>query len=275
MHTTKDWSQFTFFELWNPWLFGFILVVAAAYAIGTNQMRRRIEEPEPFPVKRKLSFYGGLFILYVAAGSPLQALGHHYLFSAHMMQQSLMFFFVPPLLLLGTPTWLIRPLFQNNRVRKWTRVLTNPILAVGSFNILLSFYHFPIIFDFMMSHSILGSFYHFAIFITSIQMWWLITCPLPEYERLSELKKMAYIVVNGLLLYPACAAIIFAGKPLYMTYMHAPQLFAFLPPEDDQQFGGVIMKLMQEAALIFVLALNFFKWYRRERQNDNADTQQL
>jgi hypothetical protein len=38
-----------------------------------------------------------------------------------------------------------------------------------------------------------------------------------ERHRLTELRKMGYIVANGILLYPACALIIFADKPLYAT----------------------------------------------------------
>lgn len=266
-----DWSQFTFVDLWSPWFLGLILVVAGLYVVGTNTVRRKIGDAAQIPTWRALSFYGGLLIIYVAVGSPLQAAGHHFLFSAHMMQQSLLFFVAPPLLLLGIPDWLVRAAIQFQPVKKWIHVLTNPVLAVVLFNGLLSFYHFPLIFDFMMKNTALGSLYHVIIFITSIQMWWLITCPLPELEKLTELKKMAYIVVNGLLLYPACAAIIFAGQPLYETYQHVPQLFSFLPPDDDQQFGGVIMKLMQEGALIFALAITFFKWSRREKGEEAAE----
>jgi putative membrane protein len=99
-------------------------------------------------------------------------------------------------------------------------------------------------------------------------MWWVIVCPLPEMDRLSELLKVTYIVINGLLLYPACALIIFADDLMYKTYAHAPQITELLSPMDDQQLGGVIMKIMQEGVFVVLLALIFKRWYRRENAKE-------
>jgi putative membrane protein len=96
-------------------------------------------------------------------------------------------------------------------------------------------------------------------------MWWPIFCPLPEWNKLGELFKIGLIFGNGLLLTPVCALIIFANKTLYTSYMGVPQLFAILPPLDDQQLGGVIMKGVQELTYITVIGIIFFQWARKEK----------
>ena len=49
-------------------------------------------------------------------------------------------------------------------------------------------------------------------------MWWPMLNPLPEYQTLSDIKKLGYMFANGILLTPACALIIFTTAPLFATY---------------------------------------------------------
>lgn len=89
--------------------------------------------------------------------------------------------------------------------------------------------------------------------------------------------------MNGLLLTPACACIIFSQSTLYQLYTQGsrilctpfyytevdiPRLVDFLTPYADQQLGGVIMKIMQELIYASVLGLAFFQWYRKERNEE-------
>lgn len=123
-------------------------------------------------------------------------------------------------------------------------------------------------------------------------MWWPILNPLPVAGDLPELRKMGYVAMNAILLTPACALVIFANEPLYLTYtdpqvwavalgycipkgadfilenFSGPQAFYILPPLEDQQLGGVIMKVVQEIIDIIILAYIFFKWYAKEKKDD-------
>lgn len=67
-----------------------------------------------------------------------------------------------------------------------------------------------------------------------------------ELGRLSDLQNLGYIFAGRLLLPSACTLIIFSDTPFYFVYSSAPQLFNFLPPLDNQQTGGIIMKIVQE-----------------------------
>ena len=90
-------------------------------------------------------------------------------------------------------------------------------------------------------------------------MWFPVFCPLPELNRLNDLKKMAYIFGNGVLLTPACALIIFADSIIYDMYANVTVPFAHLSPLDDQQLGGVIMKIIARDHLWSYTCLYFFQ----------------
>jgi len=260
-----------FFTLWNPEYMLLTILLAYLYlrAVGTG--RERFANSSPVSSLQKISFLTGLALFYTAVGSPINYYGHHVLFSAHMFQQSILFMTVPPLLLLGTPAWLLRPLLNKAAIAKAVSIASHPILAVTTFNVLFSFYHLPFIFDAIMEYQALHFVYHVILFVTAVQMWWLITCPVPEWNRLTHLKKMGYIFANGVLLTPACALIIFADNSLYTTFANAPQVIYWLPSLDDQQLGGVLMKLIQEFAYGTGLWYVFTQWYRKENPADKID----
>ena len=55
---------------------------------------------------QKLSFFSGLFVMFVSLNGPLHDLSDFYLFSAHMVQHLLLTLVLPPLLIGGTPGWM-------------------------------------------------------------------------------------------------------------------------------------------------------------------------
>jgi putative membrane protein len=262
-----------FFELWNPVVLLLVVVVGALYVQAVGPWRQHFEGAEPVRFKHKLSFVTGLLLFYVAQGSPLAYVGHHYLFSAHMLQQSILYLIMPPLLLIGTPAWLVRFLLKPKWLGGIVKASVKPLFALFWFNLVFSFYHIPFIMDAVMENEWLQLLYQTVLLIAAFQMWFPVFCPLPEWDGLSELKKMAYIFLNGILLTPACALIIFAGKPLYAMYMNVTPPFPYLHTVDDQQLGGVIMKILQEVVYGLALGYTFFKWFRKERKNDELSDQ--
>jgi putative membrane protein len=128
-----------------------------------------------------------------------------------------------------------------------------------------------LIFNVVSTNDLYDYISHTILLVAAFFMWWNITCPVPEMERLSSLLKFAYIVGNGVLLTPACALIIFADSVLYTAYIGVPQLFSALTPLGDQQLGGVIMKIIQELVLGTALAYSFRQWYSREKSMEAID----
>jgi putative membrane protein len=56
--------------------------------------------------------------------------------------------------------------------------------------------------------------------------------------------------------------------------LSGPELFSNMPIMEDQQLGGIIMKIIQEIIYGVILAIVFFQWYRSEQENADEITQQ-
>ncbi|GAB2701265.1 cytochrome c oxidase assembly factor CtaG [Paenibacillus thermoaerophilus] len=288
-------EYFGFRELWSPLTLIGTLAVAAVYLRIVGAWRHRFADSEPVPLSRKLLFLAGLAVHYLARGGPVDLLGHM-MFSAHMVAMVMAFLMAPPLMLLGLPGWLLKPLFRF----KWTgaplRFFTSPLVSVLMFNAAFSFYHFPAVHDYIMVHYVVHWWFWTFLLFAAFMMWWPIIEPIKEQKRLSQLLKMAYIFANGVLITPACALIIFAKSAMYATYTDpsvwtqamgycmpagsmdllkqfegGPAFFAILDPAEDQQLGGVIMKVMQEIIYGAALAYVFFSWYIQSRKDDDIE----
>jgi len=283
-------SNFSFEQIWSPITLLVYIIIAAAYLLITGPYRTAFAHTEPLGWRRKALFLIGLFLFYLAQSGPLEVLAH-LMFSAHMIAMTVSYIIAPPLLILGTPAWIWRR-FLSWRIMRPFRRLAHPIFTIGLFNGLFSLYHLPAILDYVMVNYTVHTALYAVLFISSLAMWWPIVCPVPEYNRLSELRKMAYIFVAGFLLTPACALIIFAPTSLYETYTNpavwsialaycipgdpaafleafqGPSFFTSMTPVDHQQIGGISMKLIQEILYISILGWVFMHWFRREKQHD-------
>ncbi len=82
------------------WATSGLLASGLLYLRGFRRIRRT--RPHLFPSWRALCFLGGLLSLYIAIGSPIDALDD-VLLSAHMTQHLIFMSVAPPLLLLGAP----------------------------------------------------------------------------------------------------------------------------------------------------------------------------
>jgi putative membrane protein len=266
---TNIFSNYSFFELWSPALFFILLLITLGYFYILASIPKRLVNTEPVKHRQKIYFLIGLFLYFIAKGSPLEILAQHYLFSAHMIQQSILFFIVPPLILLGIPVWLEKTVAQSIFNKKIIRIFSNPILVMLVFDGLLTLYHFPIVFDSLMSgqFNLLENIYGLILFFFAFQMWWFVIAPISELDGIFDLKRIAFLIINSLLLYPVCTFIMFADGIIYKTYGFAPQIIEFLDSHIDQQSGGVIMKAIQEIVFVIALSMIFKRWYRKENSD--------
>lgn len=264
----------TIYGWWNPWILLLTVMIACVYFIFTGPQRHRFLDHEVVPPRKKIFFLVGLFIFFLALGSPLAYIADHYLFSVHMLQQSLLYLVMPPIILLGLPDWLIRPLWWRPMLEPILTFFTHPLIAIALFNLLLSLYHLPIIFDTIMSSVWLMIGAHLLLLLSAFCMWWPVIAPIPELDRLSPLQKMTYLFADSILLTPACALIIFAGGLMYESFPYTDVPASLLPltPLDDQQTGGVIMKVIQEVAYGTFLCYTFFGWVRGERKKEAEES---
>lgn len=245
---------------WNFLLAGILVTIFVVYIL-------KFKKEHGF-LKKSTYFFFALLIFYLTLGSPLHVLGDHYLFSAHMLEQSLVYVALPPLLLLGLPNRLVEPILRFGLRFKVISFLKKPLIPLLLFNVLFSFYHIPLIFNAVVSNNIWHNLTHIILTATALFMWVPLIPIIKELDRLSAIQKIGYIFAAGILLTPACALIIFSDEPFYTVYNDAPQLFDIIPPLDDQQTGGIIMKVIQELVFGTMIGYIFFKWARKERLKD-------
>ncbi|WP_181348947.1 cytochrome c oxidase assembly factor CtaG [Thalassobacillus sp. CUG 92003] len=280
--------MFGFRALWSPYYLLFIVLLSAAYYYLTGPGRYRFtNEPAPTP-KQQTMFYSSMLLLYVIKGSPVDLLSH-IMFTAHMSQMALYFLLFPLLVIRGLPVWMWQKLFSLNGIAPLLRLLTKPLIAILLFNGLFSIYHMPAIFDFAKSDEIAHAVITTVILFTAFCMWWPVFTPLKSMQTMSPILKIGYIFANGVLITPACGLIIFAGAPIYETYsqsgawiqalslcvpadvlnglsnsLSGPQFFTPIPLVEDQQLGGIVMKITQEVIFGAIIARIFFEWFQQE-----------
>ena len=288
-------SIFGFQALWSPIMIGVLVFLTILYFLITVKWRNDFKVSEPLKKKEAAYFLIGIVLLYIVKGSPVDLMAH-IMFSFHMVQMALLLLLVPPLLMKGIPWWVWKAVIELPAVRKIFPILTKPLLALIVFSGLFSIYHIPMLFDTIKLDEGLHGTYTFILFLSAIFMWWSIVDIKEVTQRLHGLKKIGFIIGSAVLITPACALIIFTGTPLYDTYtnpdvwlkamelcvpastlaglsLSGPELFSNMTPLDDQQLGGILMKIVQEIIYAVFLISIFFKWYKNEQDNAEEITQ--
>lgn len=284
-------QQFTFEDVWSPLFLALMLILTALYFVLVGPIADRAGIEEKATPWQKVMFISGMFILYMAQGGPISLLGHT-MFTFHMISMALSYIAAPPLLMRGIPAWVWRKVLDYPLIKSFA-FLGKPIVAALLFNGLFSIYHIPVVHDYVMLNFAVHRLYYIVLFIASLLMWGSLVHPVPDRDRGSSLAKIGFIFLNMVLLTPACGLIIFASEPLFATYsdpnvwaaamgycysgdpqvllqsVGGPSYFNLLPnAQQDQQVGGVVMKMFQELIFGIMLAYVFFQWYKKERSEE-------
>ena len=211
----------------------------------------------------------GVFLLWVAAGTPIHDWGERYLFTVHMIQHLLISMIAAPLLLLGTPGWLLRPFLTRRYVFPVAKVLALPIVAIAVFNLTTVFTHLPEFMDFVLTHHAVHFFAHVLLMASAILLWWPVFSPLPELPRLHFSGQFIYLFVQSLVPSIVASIMTYGTTVLYPFYAAAPRRWG-LSPLDDQVMAGLVMKLSGGALIFGLMTVVFFRWYKQE-QRDHPD----
>lgn len=277
---------FGFRALWSPYFLAALILITLGYFLLLGKYKDRFKNASPLTGRQIAYFLSAMVLLYAVKGSPVDLLGH-IMFSFHMTQMAVLYLVIPPLFILAVPDWLWRSVFSFSWMKPAASLVKKPLAALLIFNIIFSLYHVPLVFDFVKTSMWLHAGYTVLLFILALYMWFPLVNTMEEFQSLSGVKKVAYIFGSGILMTPACGLIIFSDHPLYETYsssaawaaamelcvpagtlaslnLSSPEMFNGLPLMEDQQLGGVIMKIIQELVLGVVLGYIFYAWYNKE-----------
>lgn len=283
---------FGFRALWSPYFLLFIVLITILYFYLIGPGRKYFKETADVTIKQKVYFVLAMVALYISKGSPLDLFGH-ITFTGHMASMAILFLIVPPLLIFGIPIWMWNAFVYLPIIHPVMKFFTQPIIALLLFNTFFSLYHVPFVFDVIKTNALYHAIVTTVIFVSAFFMYWPLLNQLPNWKQINGLKKLAYIIGNSVLITPACGLIIFANAPLFETYSNpdawvqalslcvpidmlqglsltGPEMFTNMGLREDQQLGGIIMKIIQEIVYGSFLAYVFYEWVKKEREKDEV-----
>lgn len=244
-----------------------ILLTALIYVRGWLALRRT--RPAQFNLDRLLAFLGGLACLWIAIGSPLEALADD-LLSAHMIEHLILMSLVPPLVLLGLPVVpLLRglprpirmaiagPLLRSRALRGFVHLLVRKRVAWLAMNLTFLLWHIPAAYDFALEHEFWHDMEHVCFLGTSLLFWWCIIRPWPAEARKHDWGILIYLVGADFVNTGLSAFLAFCGRAVYPYYSSHPNPFR-IDPVADQVLGGVVMWVFGSTAFLIPAAVIAF-----------------
>ena len=222
---------------------------ALIYTIGWLRLRGLL--PNLISPWRLATFSAGIFSLWIAVGSPLEAFDDVSL-SVHMVQHLLLMAVAPPLLLLGAPALpLLRGLPRPLRhgigwvlgcapAQRLGRILANPAVCWTAATVALIAWHLPPAFELALRSDSWHKFEHVCFFATSLMFWWPVIQPFPSVAKWPRCSIPLYLFLATLPCGALGAFLTFCDRVLYPSYATAPAIFN-VSPLDDQVFAGALM----------------------------------
>jgi putative membrane protein len=248
---------------WTGWSVHWSTVIGIA-ALAALYLWRASKAPEPGTPsgKQKLSFFSGLFVMFITLNGPLHDLSDSFLFSAHMVQHLSLTLLLPPLLIGGTPGWMLRPLIRTHAVRAVAQFVTRPVSCYVIFNLVIMLWHLPFFYNASMANHNIHIGEHLMFMASAVLLWWPFMSPMPELPRLSYPTQILYCFLTTLPMMVVAIYITMADHVLYPAYAVAPRIW-HLTPMMDQRIGGLIMWVPGSIVFYGFMSVVFFKWVAR------------
>jgi putative membrane protein len=266
---------------WNTNPIPTLLLLAVAYLYVTG-MERWHNPSYHIGFWQKVSFFSGLFAIFLALQSPIDALADH-LFSIHQVQHMLLRMIAPILILLGLPLTpilrgmppgmlqgVVRPIVRSATVRSVYHILTHPALVILLFMGTLFLWQTPSLHNLALRNNEVHEVMHFSMLLTGLRFWWLFIDPRPGRARLHYGLRMLFL---GLVVIPNTvlgAAITFNSSLLYQAYAEVEQPFN-LSLMNDQQLGGLLLWVLGDMMSIIAAGILMVMWYQHEEAQDQLD----
>ena len=250
---------------WNHWhtepaLLTGILAVVWAYLVLTGPLRGKLDPKAPHPRRETIYFFFGVVIFYIAVGSPLDAMGEGFLFSAHMVRHNLLMYVVAPLTVIAIPGWFIDALCNKSAIFKRSfRFLVHPMIAGFLFTFTFCIWHFPALYEWALHDKVMHMIEHLTMYGSSVIVFWPILSRSLAAPARPYGVQMLFIFLLMVAQIPLFGILTFSTEVLYPTYDLAPRITA-LDPMSDQVLGGLLMKVANMVISLWLIGRAFYKW---------------
>ena len=136
--------------------------------------------------------------------------------------------------------------------------------ALFFFNITFGLWHLPNIYDLSVSFEKLHALEHVMFIFGAIFMWWPLVNQSKLFPSIHYGLKLVYLFLLSIAQIIVFGIITYAPHNIYTHYEHTTYIFN-LTPLEDQQLGGIIMKVGTALILMGMFIYYYFKWYLSEK----------
>ena len=211
----------------------------------------------------------GLILIFVALVSPIDSLSNIALFSAHMVQHILLMLLASACLLLGTPGYWIRALYDLPVFKRLLPIVTQPLIILITFNVVMWIWHVPALYEGALRNPNVHIVEHLMFLAFGVLMWLPVIHDVPPGHVLSYPARMAYLFACMVSSSILGAIFTFAPKIVFPFYGNAPLAFG-LAPITDQQLAGLIMWVPGSGVFFVAILAVFAAWLNSEDRKAKA-----
>jgi putative membrane protein len=218
---------------------------------------------------RLAALMGGLAALWIAVGSPLAWMDHHWL-TAHMAQHLLLMTVAAPLIFLGAPAI---PWPQGlARLHGFWRLIAHPVFCWLAATLVVIGWHVPALFEVGMRSAGWHAFEMSTFFAAGLLFWWPVVQPWRSIADWPRWSIPLYLFLATIPCDALSAFLTFCGRVVYPHYLSSPNA---LP---DQERAGALMWVwvtfvyLAPAAAITIQMLSPQRPSDAELSSQNLDT---
>ena len=227
-----------------------LLLIALLYLRGWLYLRSRSRNATP--AWRAGSFFFGLFLIWVALGSPLSAFDEQ-LLTVHMVQHLLLMTFAPALILMGAPVMpllhglprqfvraVLGPLFRWPPVQRLGRLLSQTAFCWFAGAAALVIWHVPASFTLALQSETWHMVEHASFLGAGFLFWWPVVRPWPSVPSRPRWSILLYLFLATLPCDILSGFLVFSDRVAYPALLSNVRLFGMSTLE-DQQCAGALM----------------------------------
>jgi putative membrane protein len=240
------------FESWSCSIGLTFAVVLAGVLYLRGWLRLHSASVNAIPSWRAGSFFLGLFLIWLAVGSPLAAFDEE-LLTVHMVQHLLLMTVAPPLILVGAPVMpllhalprkflqsILGPLFRSPAMQGIGRVLSQPAFCWLAAAAALLGWHVPAAFTLGLQSEEWHAIEHGCFLGSGFLFWWPVVQPWPSVPRWPRWSMLVYLFLATVPCDILSAFLVFCDRVVYTVYLSTPKHFGISALE-DQQCAGALM----------------------------------
>jgi putative membrane protein len=239
----------------QSWTFPVWLTLAmtlAGFAYLRGWIHLRTANAKVIPVWRAASFFFGLFLIWVALGSPLTSFDEE-LLTVHMIQHLLLMTIAPPLILLGAPVMpllhglprqfvqtVLGSVFRLPAAQRAGKIILQPAVCWLAASATLVGWHVPAAFTLGLQSEVWHVAEHACFLGSGFLFWWPVVQPWPSVVAWPRWGMLLYLFLATLPCDILSGFLVFCDRVVYPSYLTAPRPFGISALE-DQQCAGALM----------------------------------